>query len=255
MTKLCLEKYGHTHDIVVVFANTGCEHPATLDFINDCDIKWGFNTRWIEARFNPQKGVGPDCQLVSYETAARNGEPFAGYVRKHATKNKHILACSSTLKRDLIEKYLKSIGFADCKIAIGVRADEIDRIRENPRLVYPLVDAGYTKEMVNAYMAKSGHDLKLPSDAYGNCVWCWKKSRRKLLTLAKESPETFDFPQWIEQTVPGIKMFRGKQTTKDILEQSRQPFEPYRDNAQRNIWELLEIDRPHGGCEESCDGF
>jgi 3'-phosphoadenosine 5'-phosphosulfate sulfotransferase (PAPS reductase)/FAD synthetase len=58
MTKLCLDEYSSTHEIVVTFANTGCEHPATLDFVRDCDRYWNFGTVWLEAVIDPTPGVG-----------------------------------------------------------------------------------------------------------------------------------------------------------------------------------------------------
>ena len=50
MTKLCVEKFKDTHDIAIIFANTGCEHENTLDFVNKCDKHFGWGVVWIEAR-------------------------------------------------------------------------------------------------------------------------------------------------------------------------------------------------------------
>ena len=33
----------------VAFANTGMEHPATLDFVRDCGEQWGVDIVWLEA--------------------------------------------------------------------------------------------------------------------------------------------------------------------------------------------------------------
>ena len=49
MTKLLLEKLNpNEYEIKVVFANTGKEREETLEFVRDCDIRWGFNTVWVE---------------------------------------------------------------------------------------------------------------------------------------------------------------------------------------------------------------
>lgn len=33
----------------------------------------------------------------------------------------------------------------------------------------------------------------------GNCKWCWKKSLKKLLRIAKDDPATFNFPLQMEE--------------------------------------------------------
>ena len=55
---------------IVTFQNTGKEMPQTLDFINECDKRWGLNIVWLEYRF------GNHFEVVTYETASRNGRPF-----------------------------------------------------------------------------------------------------------------------------------------------------------------------------------
>ena len=64
-----LRAYGGTlpDDIKVVFANTGLEHPATLEFIRDVSQNWGVKVHWLEYR--PKKS----WVEVTYETASRNG--------------------------------------------------------------------------------------------------------------------------------------------------------------------------------------
>ena len=269
MTKLCLKRYAQTHEIVVTFANTGCEHPSTLDFVRDCDKHWGFNTVWLEAVVGPS-GVGIRHRVVNYDTASRNGEPFEACIAKYGIPNAVSPQCTSRLKTEVMESYLKremawctTLGKRDYQTAIGIRADEIDRMSSRAseyQFIYPLVERGWTKDMVNAYMRKAPFDLALPNDAFGNCVWCWKKSLRKLLTVAKTDPSAFDFPNRMEETYGTVKavndkgvrvFFRGERSTQDVLSMLQQPFEAYEDSAQVTIWdELLDIG---GACSESCE--
>jgi len=259
MTRLVLTRMRYLfNDVVVVFANTGCEHPATYDFIRDCDFHWKFNTVWIEAQnFHPtgETGRGADPVVVNYETANRTGKPMLEFVKTY--QNSGMLACSSTLKRDLIARYMSRQGWKRYKIAIGIRADEIDRMRDNPQIVYPLIDLGYTKEMVNAFMGKQPFDLAIPNDAYGNCVWCWKKSLRKLRTVAKYNPEFFEVPKQIEQMYPEMTMFREYRTSAQILEEAQYQLDDYTDDCQMNIWQFLdfELDSSNSTCEDSCEAF
>ncbi len=178
MTKRVLEKYGNTHEIIVVFANTGCEHPDTLRFVDDCDRNWGFNVVWLEADVSPEKGVGVSYKVVDYQTASRNGEPFEAYIAKYGIPNMTSPACTARLKTDVMEAYLKDQGFLRGKqlnydTAIGIRADELDRIsvrRHKMRFVYPMADEGWTKQMVIDYMKQFPWDLKIP-EHLGNCTW------------------------------------------------------------------------------------
>lgn len=271
MTKLCLEEYGDSHDIVVTFANTGCEHPATLDFVRDCDLHWGFNTVWLEAVVTHGQRIGIRHKIVNHETASRNGEPYEEAVKKHGVFNVANPKCTSRLKTEVMESFLSRemgwntrIGQRDYDTAVGIRADEIDRLSsksEAYRFIYPLVDFGYTKEMVNAFMRQYPFDLALPSDAYGNCVWCWKKSLRKLMTVAKEDPSAFDFPARLEaqygelnaKNSLGLRVFfRESRSTQDILAMAQTvKFEAYSDSGQLTIWdELLDLG---GACSDGCE--
>ncbi len=49
MTKKLLESKDKWKEVLVLFANTGQEHEKTLEFIHNCDQRFGFNTVWLEA--------------------------------------------------------------------------------------------------------------------------------------------------------------------------------------------------------------
>ena len=276
MTKLCLDKYGPTHEIVVTFANTGCEHPATLDFVKACDDNWGFGTVWLEAVISPEKGLGVRHKVVLYETASRNGEPFEAHIAKNGLPNPTNPNCTRVLKTDVLEHYLKSIGWVQGKkinyqTAIGICVDEIDRMSvhaERFGFIYPLVESGITKAKVNAIMVEQPWDLKIPNDAFGNCQWCWKKSDRKLYTLAKLDPTVFDFPARMEREYGLVKtgaeykatspdgrrhFFRGHRDTTDIIREANEKRNLilYTDQVQSSIFdELLDMG---GSCSDGCE--
>ncbi len=48
MTKRIIDEWSDKYDFIVVFANTGLEHPKTLDFVHNCDTHFGFKTVWVE---------------------------------------------------------------------------------------------------------------------------------------------------------------------------------------------------------------
>ena len=272
MTKLCVEKFKDTHDIAITFANTGSEHENTLKFVDQCDKHFGWNVVWIEAVVNPERGKGIRHKVVTYETAARDGEPLEADFAKHGLPGPGWLHCTRDTKELPIKDYLKSLGWkwGEFWIAIGIRSDEMDRVsqnREKLKFVYPLVDAGWTKEDVKAECMSWPFDLDLKGEHYGNCTWCWKKSLRKHMTLALESPEVFDFPRRMEEKYSHItttndpnmsrQMFRKNMTTVDIIEMARTTdFEPYVDIDQSQLFSQANYDvflDTGSACGESCE--
>ena len=275
MTKLCIENYAETHEISIQFANTGCEAEETLRFVDAVDRHWcqpaGLPVTWIEAEVHgPRKGV--TAKVVDYETASRNGEPFEAAIKKHGVFCKTHPQCTSRLKEEPMGHYReKQLGWkkGTYLTAIGIRADEIDRMSSKAKekgFIYPLVNLGWTKDSIKEFMAQFEWDLNLPGDHYGNCVWCWKKSFRKLMTLAKDDPSIFDFPKEMERKYGHIDrsrdqsqkedrvFFRGRTSTVDLLFRSMQEeFEPYSDEIPRtgaNFDEMMDLG---SGCGDSCE--
>ncbi len=280
MTKMILDRFRDTAEIVVTFANTGCEHEATLEFVRDCDTEWKFNTVWIEAVIGGE-GVGPRANVVTFETASRDGKPFEAAIAKHGIFNPAMPNCTGRLKVEPMWAYLRDhLGWSRREFitAVGIRADETDRCNPKWReqcLWYPLVEWGIGKQQVNAMMKNATFDLRLPGDHYGNCVWCWKKTDRKLLTVAKHNPEFFEFPKRMEhkyghiqptRTKSGTRyaeesrtFFRKNRSTVDLLDLAAAGnFIEYRDKTEQQLLSLwddswdVELD-VGGGCGDSCE--
>jgi hypothetical protein len=270
MTKYMLDNCADEYDdIRVVFANTGQESPETLDFVHECDKRFGFNVVWVEAEVNHKKRVGTKHKIVSYETASRRGEPFEDVIKKYGIPNKAFPHCTRELKLRPITSYLRSIGWGkgSYDTAIGIRADEIDRVSSRmaqERIVYPLIERIKTvKQDIDDWWGLQEFNLYLPEHR-GNCMWCWKKSLRKLLTLAVEDPSMFEFPARMEaeyglagHNIDGTRrvFFRQGRSTQDILNESLKPFEPFIDNRFLNLSNFdSEMDAANG-CSESCEVF
>ena len=273
MTEFLLNKFSDSHEIVITFANTGCEHPATLDFVDAVDREVcqprGYKVIWIEAEIHGP-GKGPTAKIVDYESASRNGEPFEAAIAKHGVFCSTHPNCTGRLKVEPMDSYFRSIGWKrrSYDTAIGIRADEADRMsarRVENRIIYPLVDAGWTKEDVNRFMHGREWDLKLPHDGWGNCTWCWKKSYRKLMTIAKEDPSVLGFPARMERKYGMINngsgemdeprtFFRERHSAFDILKKSiTEDFVPYEDDKfdQMELFDKnLDVG---GGCGASCE--
>jgi len=252
MTWLLLRKYRAWYkDIVVVFANTGQESDETLDFVHDCDRWLGFGTVWVEAVIHPEKGEGTTHRVVTFETAASDGSPYESMIQKFGIPNAKFPHCTRELKERPITSYIRSLGWKPrmYDVAIGIRADEAEREnKERPELMYPLLNwEPTTKDDIMRFWESQPFRLRL-AGYRGNCIWCWKKSNRKLLQIMQETPDVFQFParmeqqyglvgpEFAKQTVPGYRrvFFRGNKSVADLQM-------------------LQSEDDTHDGCQESCE--
>lgn len=271
MTKLCHERLRDQYDeIITVFSNTGQENEATLEFVDRCDRKWGWNVVWIETVMSDEKGVGARAKIVDFASASRNGEPFEDVIRKHGIPNSSFPHCTREMKERPIRAYARSIGWktGSYDTAIGIRIDEIDRMNHKAkelRLVYPMVSPfPHRKVDVNAFWNEQDFRLEL-AGWQGNCRTCWKKSYRKLLTIMATNPSSFDFFERMEETYPMAgpnpkqevkRFFRGKLTVADLRRLSAEGnFQLAEDDSRvypTDTLEGLELDLA-GGCSESCE--
>lgn len=275
MTWWCHKYLSSKYDIITTFANTGEENEKSLIFADKCDKYFGWNTIWLEAVTNPEYGKGVEHKIVDFESASRHGEPFEGMIAKHGIPNVNFPHCSRELKGRVIKHYLKTIGAIEAKIAIGIRHDEKHRINwdvaQKENLFYPLTTLyRCDKPTVNRFWRDMPFRLALKSYE-GNCKWCWKKSKRKRLTLAVETPEVFEFPRRMEikygdyvpptrksEVKTPIHFFRDNESVEDLFEDAKFPFRKATDEKlnyqkQFELWEE-ELDS-NFGCTESCEAF
>jgi len=273
MTKWVLDNWKDKYEIIVVFANTGKEREETLEFVQQCATYFNFNCIWVEAVTNPQYRKGVSAKVVNYKTASRNGEPFIAMVAKHGMPNVNSPICTRELKKNAINAYVRSIGWKKYYTAIGIRADEIDRISptaKQQRLLYPLVSHIPTaKHDINKFWNGQPFDLRL-KPYEGNCDLCFKKSLRKLMTIVKQNPDLV--PWWgelekqyswfvpiskrkNEKIKPPLYCFRSNKSIFDIVEMAKRPFVPAPDDSKYvpSLFDL-ELDVSNG-CSESCEVF
>ena len=88
MTHQLLNSIPSSVDARVVFANTGQEDDKTLEFVHNCETRFGWDITWVEAKVDPQKGKGTRHRVTDYKTASRNGEPFEEVISKYGIPNK-----------------------------------------------------------------------------------------------------------------------------------------------------------------------
>ena len=215
MTKKLIDE---SKDYLITFQNTGKEIPQTLDFINECDKRWGLNILWLEYRF------GGSFEVVTYETASRNGRPFKELIEhnKHFLPNQRMRYCTRELKINTLKRYLKSIGIKDYTSFNGIRYDEprrwnkLDESEFDVKL--PLVAMKTTKKDVLDWWKLQDFDLMV-NEPYGNCDCCFLKGKGKLSIIAKEKPELFEW--WINEETIANATFKKETTYTNILNKSK----------------------------------
>ena len=174
-----------------------------------------------------------------------------------------------------MHKFVKfKLNSKDYLTAIGIRCDEIDRVskhRKKNNLYYPLVtDQPMNKPKINFWWSQQNFRLNLKG-YQGNCKACWKKSFNKLMTIAVEKPEYFDFTKKMEiefeNYVPEsksksmekpVRFFRENKSVKEIFDSSKKPFKKSKNDADVYNYQTslfnYDLDSSNG-CDESCEIF
>jgi len=257
-------------EIVYVFANTGMEHPDTLRFLNDIDVKFGLGIVWVEGVTQHNVRVSTKHRVVDYESAYTYDQwtdvnhPFHSFIMKYGIPNVKALACTREMKLNPIHSYMASLGLKKMKdyyTAIGIREDESRRVSARAgveNVIYPLIDMNPAdKEDILEWWGQYDWDLNIP-EWLGNCVGCYKKSYKKLKAVWHDFPEAFEFTAGMEKTYPRVgaeftkyddavdrTFFRMNATTPKLLES----FEHGGDHASYiNVMD-------DAGCSESCELF
>lgn len=209
-------------ELKVCFQNTGLEHGATYQFVEQVEERWAVPITWLEYDIDIIEDK-PTARVVRPKTASRNGEPFDKLIdRRGYLPNPMTRICTSELKVRTLLRHLRTLPvFADgFTNAIGLRADEPRRAHrlkgdygfESP--VAPMFHAGHTEEDVLAFWKAAPFDLELPltGNMAGNCVGCFLKSKGKLYTLEREMPRYFDW--WIatEERMQGAQWTAVKES-------------------------------------------
>jgi hypothetical protein len=186
----------------------------TLQFVKRLGEHLGVDVAWLE--YTPSKHQKDAWKPVTFDSAARKGEPFAQIIDTRGyTPNPVARICTMNLKIKPMEGLMRQLGYKDYLSVSGIRADEPRRIarlraREDMTFDLPLVDAGITHEDVVAFWKGMPFDLELPTingkTVHGNCYLCYLKGPNQIISLIREQPSRADW--WIEQEVRSGKLFR-----------------------------------------------
>lgn len=223
--------FNREFNLVFAFANTGKEREATLKFVNRCDKEWGLGIVWIEAVITQERGEGTRHKIVTYETADRTGKVFEEMLMKYGIPSIKYPHCTRELKDNAMISFMKSLGIDEFITARGIRADEPHRLNKNQHqenIIYPLVDMNVNEAFIRNWWKKQCFDLEL-KDYQGNCDLCWKKSKRKRLTMIAEEHQIAEWWQKMETKYSdGFNKTQFDQreglTVDELIEMAKQPF-------------------------------
>lgn len=263
------------YDMSFVYMNTSKEREETLIFADKVDKHFNINLVWIEAVFDDKKSIG--YRITNFHDVKRKGEVFEEMIKCYGLPNNAYPHCSRELKLQPVIRYAKDV-LKEYYTAIGIRADEIDRISKKwkeKRFYYPLIENTITKNHVNLFWNNMPFRLNLKGYE-GNCNKCWKKSFRKLMTIAKDERDLGikdgwwgDMEKKYSNYLPPhryrkpledkkLTFFRKNLSDDDIVEMSKEYFLIADDDSinyaiQEKLFEHdLDI---INGCSESCEVF
>jgi len=271
MMSIKIKEWFPDHNIIFAMANTSKERAESLDFMDKCDKHYKLDLKWIEAQFN-KRGTGVNFNVVKYEKLKRIGEIFEQGIKKLGIPSQVNKWCNRDMKMEPLRKYADSVfGRNNYSIAVGMRADEMDRIRKDYKdnnVFYPLIDRGITKKDRNKFWKKQPIQITIP-DFKGNCDLCFKKSNRKLVTIIDEEPDT---ALWWDEMIKkyghetyankpsyndlmqennGMSFYRGYNTIEDLVDFAKKPFKKSTDEY---VYENDLFDS-EDSCGSGCSAF
>lgn len=237
------------NDVLVCFANTGREMPATLDFVRDCSAAWNVPIRWIEFRQRRADGF----EEVSHNSASRAGEPFAALLaQQSALPNPVQRSCTQELKIRTIKRFiLAERGWQRWTNVVGLRADEPGRVfratrpsRDRWIVACPLHEAGVTEPQVLAFWSEQPFDLRLRGKHEGNCDGCFLKARSTITRMIEDHPERMRWWADMEATP------RGTAGVNRRFRADRESYAEMFDLVERQGALTFNVFEPEMGCHE-----
>ena len=229
---------------IALFANTGKEREETLHFVAELTANWGVPITWLEYRYHPErrgrrKGeFKNDYEIVDYESASRDGQPFDDLIIGHRyLPNQAQRICTFELKVETFKRYLRyGLGAKTWVNSLGIRHDErrrwVKQINE-PDVLLPLVTRRVSKKDVQDFWAKQNFRLEIPSWK-GNCDLCFLKGKQNLIHTMRNEPELAEWwiakehaaYEWRDQRrieKPEMTRFSKRHSFDELLAEARQP--------------------------------
>jgi len=246
------------NNLTFVFANTGQEHPKTYEFIRNVVDYFEIDLKIVEAKVTDK---GTKHTVVTLDSLCTDGSLFEDVVKKYGIPNQGYPHCTRELKLQPMKSYVNSLlGRNNYTTAIGIRADEIDRMNSNYeklKYYYPLVKQQITKLDINNYWEAMPFTLEIP-EHLGNCTWCWKKSFKKHLMVIEEMPEAYDVPKYLEDKykINNLETQKRKGNTQVFFRTQMSANDLFEHYNKTKLTEAIQedlFDNYENSCQESCE--
>ena len=161
---------------LILFADTGCEHDETLDYVD------GFSG-WL------QKVGFPPVTTVRYESCNETLEAECLVNETLPSLAFGFKGCSVKWKRQPMDKFNKSWTDKPVTRAIGIHAGEAHRGRIDDtdlfHFWYPLIEWNYWQRDCEAIIARNGHPIPRKS----SCWCCPAKTKNEVRKQAADRPD------------------------------------------------------------------
>ena len=261
-------------DVEYVFSDTGAEHPKTYQFIKQIVKTWKIDLTCLQPVYSHTRGVGVTYKKVAFDSLRWDLSRIQDHAKIYGNFTINRPHCTSRMKSDCQDKYKRDkYGAGNFYQWFGIRIDEPARLKffnvtndffkdenTNPNNIRYLAEiSDFEKTDVLHWWSQQGFDLDLP-EHLGNCVFCIKKSCKKIALAARDEPLLFE--QWKNavsgshvRLMPSDKMgvghiYRGWLTPDLVVEQFKQVADA---DLEKSIYESKKENV--GQCSESCEAF
>lgn len=229
-------KYYSPGDIIV-FSDTGREHPKTYQFINDFEDYTGLTIH--KAKFSDT--IDPFTTLIE----SRGNKMLPNLMKRFCTFELKVKASKALLKNMEITCFNSYIGF---------RADEEKRVLKNMNPYkkvfhkFPLYDDNITKQDINIFWEKMPFTLEIPA-ILGNCDLCFLKGKSAIIKILASYPELAE--RWIKDEENSKPNRKGQKLTyiKGIS------YKQMLSLAQNNLFSNVDLSEQAPAYNCSCTSF
>lgn len=251
-------------DVHYVFMDTGAEHPMTYRFVREVVKFWDIPLTVLRVKINPELGKGNGYEVFSPADIQTHRmqvlKPFVDTVKKYGTPYIGGAFCTDRMKLQPFKKYCNdTFGKDSYTTWIGIRADEPRRLKEKTGIRYLAELSDFDKQDVIEWWENQPFDLLIP-EHLGNCVFCIKKSIKKVALACIDEPvlmEQFkarcidaDYVRDGHRATPKQVMYRGHLSLDGIasMHSEVEYQQLYADMVAGKRFDT-------GSCSESCEIF
>lgn len=245
-------------DAVFVFMDTGAEHPATYDFVRECNDYFDLNLVCLRTNVSMEYGVGVGYRIIGIDEIGHDLQPWSDMLQKYGTPYIHGAFCTDRMKTTPFRKFVdNTYGKGNYHTILGIRIDEPRRLKPREGFSYLADISDFEKQDVLDWWAKMPFDLQI-KEHLGNCVFCIKKGINKVALAARDEPELAqDFIKVIGGKT--VKIIPSRTLDSDVMYRNHlslnSVIELYKDTPRDKLAMSIKSTFETGSCSESCEAF